>query len=69
MLVNYYYVRIRTHDSKPWRQVIGIGLKKITKKNLLGSRFFVSEAGKQLEPRLFLSFPPLQALLTYGFVQ
>jgi hypothetical protein len=69
MLVNYYYVRIRTHDSKPWRQVIGIGLKKNDEKKPAGGRFFVSEAGKQLEPRLFLSFPPLQALLTYGFVQ
>ena len=70
MLVNYYYECIRSHDSKPWRRVIGIDLKKITKKNPLGSRFvFFREAVKPAGSTPFWSFPPLQTLLAHGFVQ
>jgi hypothetical protein len=70
MLVNYYYVCIRLRDGKPWWPVIGISLKENDgKKTCRGAGFFFWQAVKPPEPRLFLSFPPLQTLLTHSFVQ
>jgi hypothetical protein len=69
MLVNYYYECIRSHDSKPWRQLIGISRKKNDEKKPAAEQVFFSMAVKPLEPRRFPSFPPLQTLLAHGFVQ
>jgi hypothetical protein len=38
MLVNYYYVCIRLHNSKPWRQVTGTGQKENDEKKPAGKR-------------------------------
>ena len=70
MLVNYYYVCIRTHDSKPWRQVIGIRLKENEKKKPAGKRVsFFFWRGRTAGAKANLSLTPLQALLAHGFIQ
>src|SRR5471032_270706 len=40
MLVNYYYECIRSHDSKPWSQLIGISRKKNDEKKPAAEQVF-----------------------------
>jgi hypothetical protein len=70
MLVNYYYVCIRTHDSKPWRRVIGIGLKENDEKKPADRAGLIFSGGGQIAgAKADPSLAPLQALLTNSFMQ